>query len=212
MLLVVFALPEEARVFQRRLGRKIRHGYFISGTIAGRQIGICFVGIRATGLADLDIAIEQAHPSLVINSGFAGATRTLLEPGDFVLAANYTTAGLAAPPSEVVDTIGKFVSADQVFGAAEKAAQHDSVIAVDMESAPIAAVCQRHQVPLVTARMISDRREESIPGIFIGVKPRNLADVVAGARFAVRMLYLTRVLADRLTRLIDYAPPEASGG
>jgi nucleoside phosphorylase len=204
MLLVVFALPEEARVFRRRLVRKTRQGQFISGAIDGQQVGICFVGVRATAIADLEAAIRQLRPSLVINSGFAGATRALLEPGDFLLAANYTTAKLAPPSEKLVDAIGKFVSVDEILGPAEKAKQGDLAVAIDMESAAIAATCEGRHVPLLTARMISDSCAESIPAVFIRRKLPNFRELLPAAKFAVRMLHLTRLLGDRLTRLIRW--------
>jgi nucleoside phosphorylase len=206
MLLVVFALPEEARIFQRRLVGKTRQGQFILGAIDGHQVGICFVGVRATAIVDLEAAIQQLRPTLVINSGFAGATRALLEPGDFFLAANYTTAKLAPPSEKLVDAIGKFVSVNEILGPVEKAKQGGSAVAIDMESAAIAATCQRLHVPLLTARMISDTRDETIPAVFAGRKLRNLSELLAAAKFAARMLHLTRLLADRLTRLIRLIP------
>jgi nucleoside phosphorylase len=202
MLLVVFALPAEARVFQRRLVRRTRQDQFISGTIDGKQTGICFVGVRATAIADLEMAIVRMRPTLVISSGFAGATRALLEPGDFLLAANYTTAKLTAPPEKLIDASGIFVSVDQIFGPTEKAKQSDSALAVDMESAAIAAVCEHHQVPLITARMISDGCDEAIPVAFTGGKLHNFREAFAAVQFAIRMRRLTGLLADRLVRLI----------
>ena len=78
-------------------------------------------------------------------------------------------------------------------------------MAVDMESKAIASVCERYQVPLITARMISDGRDESIPSIFVGGKLRSVREAIKAGRFALRMLRLTRLLADRLTELIHGA-------
>jgi hypothetical protein len=142
---------------------------------------------------------------LVINSGFAGATRALLEPGDFLIASNYTTAQVELPVGSVVDAIGPFCFVEQLSGPAEKQRLGDSAVAVDMESGAIAASCNRYQIPLITARMISDGRDESIPAVFTGGKLRNPKDLIEAGQFAFRMLRLTRLLADRLTQLIDFA-------
>jgi nucleoside phosphorylase len=203
MVLVVFALSAEARVFQRRLARKKKQETFFDGIMFGTRVGICFVGIRASAVADLEKTIQRVGPTLVISSGFAGATRSLLEPGDFLVASNYTTAQIELPVS-LTDAIGSFCSVEQVNGPAEKKRLGESSWAVDMESRSIAAVCDRYQIPLITARMISDGRDEVIPPVFIGGKLRNAKEVLEASQFAFRMLHLTRRLADRLTQLIGF--------
>ena len=202
MLLVVFALPEEARVFQKRLARKRKQETFFDGMLCGTRVGICFVGIRAKAIADFENAVERLEPTLVINSGFAGATRALLEPGDFLIASNYTTAHTELPVGSLVDAIGPFCSVEQVSGSADKQRLGGFSVAVDMESKEIAAVCERYRIPLITARMISDGRDESIPAVFVGGKLRSAREAVEAGQFALRMLRLTRLLADRLTELI----------
>jgi nucleoside phosphorylase len=204
MLLVVFALPAEARVFQRRLARKQKQETFFDGIMFGRRVGVCFVGIRAAAVVNLEETIQRATPTLVISSGFAGATRALLEPGDFLIASNYTTAQVELPVGRLVDAIGPFCSVEQVSGPAEKRRLGEFNLAVDMESRSIAAVCDRYQIPLITARMISDGRDEGIPPVFIGGKLRNPKEVLEASQFAFRMLRLTRRLADRLSQLIGF--------
>ena len=204
MLLVVFALSAEARVFQKRLGRRRKQETFFDGMLCGTRVGICFVGIRARAIADFEKAVERLEPTLVINSGFAGATRTLLEPGDFLIASNYTTAQVELPVGSLVDAIGPFCSVEQVSGPAEKRRLGEFSLAVDMESKSIAALCDRYQIPLITARMISDGRDEGIPPVFIDGKLRNPKEVLEASQFAFRMLHLTRRLANRLSQLIGF--------
>src|SRR4051812_22553601 len=120
MLLVVFALPAEARVFHRRLVRKRRQESFFDGMIGGARVGICFVGVGATAIADFEKNVQQLTPALVINSGFAGATRSLLEPGDFLVASNYSTASVELPIGNLVDAVGPFCSVKEISGPAEK--------------------------------------------------------------------------------------------
>src|SRR5258708_10168747 len=205
MLLVVFALTAEARVFQKRLARKRKQKPFFDGRRGGARVGICFVGIRAKAMADFEKALERLEPTLVINSGCAGATRALLEPGDFLIASNYTTADIELPVGSLVDAIGPLCSVEQISEPADKQRLGEFSVAVDMESKAIAAVCERYQIPLITARMISDGRDESIPAIFAGGKLRNAREAIEAGQFAWRMLRLTRLLADRLTELIRSA-------
>jgi Nucleoside phosphorylase len=204
MLMVVFALRAEARVFQRRLAQKKNQETFFEGTMFGARVGICFVGIRATAVLDLEETIRRVAPTLIISSGFAGATRALLEPGDFLIASNYTTAEIELPVGSLVDAIGPFGSVEQVSGPAEKWRLGEFSLAVDMESRSIATVCDRYQIPLITARMISDGKDESIPPVFIGGKLRNAKEVLEAGQFALRMLRLTHLLADRLAQLIYF--------
>jgi Nucleoside phosphorylase len=212
MVLVVFALPEEARIFQRRLRRRRKAEVFFEGMMdGGTKVGICFVGIRATAIADLETAIQRLAPTLVISSGFAGATRSLLEPGDFLLASNYTTAHAEISVGSLVDATGPFCSVEQISGPAEKKSLGAFGVAVDMESKAIAAVCDRRQIPLITARMISDGRDENIPPVFIGEKLRSAKDAMAAGKFAFRVLRLTHLLADRLTRLIKFVTKADDG-
>src|SRR5260221_5179802 len=132
MLLVVFALTAEARVFQKRLARKRKQKTFFDGTLCGTRVGICFVGIRAKAMADFEKALERLEPTLVINSGFAGATRALLEPGDFLIASNYTTAHIELPIGSLVDAIGPFCSVEQISGSADKQRLGEVSVAVDI--------------------------------------------------------------------------------
>ena len=82
----------------------------------------------------------------------------------------------------------------------------DNVLAIDMESERIAAVCRNLSVPLVTARMISDRSDEEIPGVFLGKGVRRIKDISAAITFASRMIALRPKLADHLVDLIPLLP------
>src|SRR5258708_34347610 len=68
-------------------------------------------------------------------------------------------------------------------------------MAVDMESEIIAALCRRKQISLVTARMISDAIDETIPGIVVGRKVAGLKDLSDAAVFTARRLPLSGKLA-----------------
>src|SRR5258706_12714021 len=199
MLLVVFALSAEARVFQKRLGRRRKQETFFDGMLCGTRVGICFVGIRARAIADFEKAVERLEPTLVINSGFAGATRGLLEAGDFLIASNFTTAHIELPVGSLVDAIGPFYSVEQISGSADKQRLGEFSVAVDMESKAIASVCERYQVPLITARMIFYGPDERISTIFLGGKIRRGREANEAGQFPLRMLRLTRIFGDPFT-------------
>ena len=200
MLKLVFALPEEARVVRRR----------VRGAFGGQVVSLSFVGVGAGRMAELERSVELTKPRMVISSGFAGATRSLLEAGDFVLSTNYTDADIAEflGRQKIFDAAGPFFQVQQVASASAKWSLNHSqgALAVDMESVEIANLCRRKAIPLVTARMISDAIDEAIPAIFSKRKFSGLKDLGDATVFAARMLRLTGKLADRLEALVGALP------
>jgi nucleoside phosphorylase len=107
-------------------------------------------------------------------------------------------------PVRVFEARGRFVCVEAIADVATKTQinSEGNVVAIDMESARIAAVCRKLAVPMVSARMISDRYDEGIPGVFLGKGIRQMGDLSDAIVFASRMIELRRRLADRLTELI----------
>jgi nucleoside phosphorylase len=216
MLMLVFALPEEARAVRRRIRWQPRmHSNAREtgsvdggrrGFLAGYLVSLSFVGIAGAHIDQVEREVDLVKPQLIISSGFAGATRSLLEPGDFVLSANYTdrAMGKLLIRRKIVDASGPFIQVKQVASVADKWSLNRTAgsAAVDMESEIIADLCRRKQISMVTARMISDAIDETIPGIFVGRKVAGLRDLSDAAVFAARMLQLTEKLADRLEALV----------
>jgi nucleoside phosphorylase len=238
MLLLVFALPEEARALRRRIrwqqpkesgfarpssvakamaGKTVRQATngresessmvaVSRGVFAGQEVSLSFVGIGGAAIDQVELAAELVKPQLIISSGFAGATRSLLEPGDFILSTNYTDPDVEKILSnkKIVDASGPFVQVKQVASVSDKWSLNRSVrsIAVDMESELMADLCRRKQISLVTARMISDAIDETIPALFTRRKVSRLSDLSDAVSFAARMLRLTGKLADRLEVLV----------
>jgi nucleoside phosphorylase len=206
MLMLVFALPEEARAVRRRIRWGKSEAGAPRGWFAGQEISLGFAGIGGVHIAEVERVVELVKPQLIISSGFAGATRSLLEPGDFVLSANYTdrAMGTLLIRQKIVDASGAFVQVNQVASVADKWSLNRTAgsAAVDMESEIIADLCRRRQLSMVTARMISDAINETIPSIFVGGKISSVKDLSDAAAFAARMLRLTERLADRLETLV----------
>ena len=209
-ILVTFALRQEGVSFERRLAKSVGPSGAVPGHLDSKEIAVDWLG---PGFRDQDrfekLLSNMGNP-LVINSGFAGATRTLLEPGDFVLAENFSSPELLKrlEATQAFQARGKFVCVDKVVGPAEKSRinAEDDVLAIDMESERVAAVCRNLSVPLVTARMISDRADEEIPGVFLGKGVRRIKDISAAITFASRMIALRPKLADHLVDLINLLP------
>jgi nucleoside phosphorylase len=218
MILVTFALPAEGEPFVRRLRRRVRSVSSPRGELQGQAVGVVYVGIGFKQHDLLERYLEQWKPRLVICSGFAGSLRSLVRPGDFLIARNFSTVELAQPYLNQVDAVGEFLDVPAVASAVTKVelAVRGSFLAIDMESAGVSRICAAHGVPVLVARMVSDAVDEEIPGLFLGRTPRHPREIVEIARFVVRMLSLRPRLADRLSELIrqfaltgNHAQPES---
>ena len=205
-IFVTFALRHEGLSFERRLTRRVvKHGLTM-GQLGARQVVVFPLGVGVRNKEGFRSAAGELHAELVINSGFAGAVRTLLEPGDFVLANNFSSPELSIRllHTRLFEAQGRFASVNEVADAAikERINLQGNVVAVDMESAQMAALCADLSVPYVSAKMISDRYNEGIPDLFLGKAARQIKDITDAIWFARRMLVLRHDLADRLVALI----------
>jgi nucleoside phosphorylase len=180
----------------------------IAGCLGSSEVGITWLGLRLRNDKQFEgIIAAKFPPDVVINSGFAGAVRTLLEPGDFLLAKNFSSPEIVSRlrTERIFDATGVFECLHEVAESPKKIQINagGNIVAVDMESARFAAICTKHSVPFVTARMVSDRYDETIPRIFLGkgmARPKDIPDAIS---FASRMIHLRRRLADRLAALVD---------
>ena len=206
-ILVTFALRQEGASFERRLTQRTAKSGLVRGHLESQEIAVYWLGTGARDEDRFKNILTDLRSDLVINSGFAGAVRTLLEPGDFVLAENFSSPELLKrlEKDRVFEMRGKFVCVDAVSDSAAKMRINSAgnLIALDMESARVTAVCRKLSVPLVSARMISDRHDEGIPGVFLGKRIRQMKDISDAIAFASRMIALRRRLADRLVELIQ---------
>jgi adenosylhomocysteine nucleosidase len=209
-ILVTFGFRQEGLSFERSLTRRIAKSRLLLGSLGSREIAVYCLGAGVRDEDQFMRSVADFRPGLVINSGFAGAVRTLLEPGDFVLGENFSSPELMnrLKTNRVFESRGRIVCVDNVADAATKARINGegNVIAVDMESVRVAEICRKLSVSLVTARMISDRHDEGIPGIFLGKGIREIRDIFNAIGFASRMIVLRRRLADRLSELIRALP------
>jgi nucleoside phosphorylase len=215
-ILVTFALRQEGISFERRLAQRKAESDLLLGRLGAQEIAIFWLGTGVRRGARFESMLSDLRFDLMINSGFAGAVQKMLEPGDFVLCENFSSPEwldrLKANP--LFEASGRFVSVDTIAGSNAKAqiAADGNIVALDMESAQVAAVCRKFSVPLVSARMISDRSDEEIPGVFLGKGIRRPKDVSQAIAFAGRMMVLRRRLADRLVELVRVINVQNGGG
>jgi nucleoside phosphorylase len=207
--LVTFALRQEGYAFARKLAQRRIKGGLVFGRLGASEIVVCWLGIGVQYVDSFARVIAESEARLIINSGFAGAVRSLLEAGDFVLANNYSSQEPVEKlrTSKLFAARGKLVSVKEIAGPETKKrlSLEKNVLAVDMECDRAAMICRNFSVPHVTAKMISDRSDETVPALFAGGKFRGPDDVFDAIQFSARMLVLREKLASRLTQLVPEA-------
>lgn len=206
-ILITFALPQEGISFERKLGRRnVEHG-LTRGRLGDNEIAVFRLGLGVREEDGFKRAVRELKSELVINSGFAGAVRSLLEPGDFVFAENCSSPQFSnrLGISHLFVAKGSFAFVNEIADPAAKARLNSTgkIVALDMESAKVAALCGELAVSCISAKMISDRYDERIPEIFLGQRIRSMRGISDAIWFAGRMLALRRRLADRLVELIS---------
>ena len=204
-VLVTFALRQEGAPFARRLTRRTVRNGLVLGHIGTQEIAVCWLGVGVENLELFERTVAKLRPHLIINSGFAGGIRSLLEAGDFVLAKNYSSPETLVGTSHVFSASGNLVSVTGIAAPETKARLRlqGNILAIDMETERIATICRKVAVPLLTARMISDRADEVLPSVFVGGKLQGPEAVFHAIHFAGRMLVLREKLATRLCHLIE---------
>jgi len=153
LIIICFAVKEEARPFQKLMGGK-------------PDIKILLTGM---GQANAEKAIRAAlttdKPSLVLTCGFAGGLNPHLSSGTIV----FSTRGnqeLEVRLRKIEAVPAQFYCADRVATTVSektKLWQTTGDDAVDMESEMIAHVCSEKKVPCATVRIILDAANDNLP-------------------------------------------------
>lgn len=215
MILIFYAFAREVRPFKRRLTRRAALGIpglkGFRGWLGPIQVIGVATGIgtrRARDAAERALDAVTA-PVLVIATGVAGALSEELLAGDLVLADRMIPNGDAvspAPPAIAIpdEDVGHFTEALNRHGvkfavgpiltvaqvlenaAAKRAAATSSgALAVDMESAAVAAVVRRRDLRLACVRSILDTVNEEVVGAQLA-GPDGEVKPLAAASFMLR--------------------------
>jgi nucleoside phosphorylase len=184
MIAVTFALPAESQEFLRLLGNKSRadrNGIpTIRGKIGDRPVEVVHTGVgakvcqqrmrrflSATGRIRRDE--QDLQIDYLISAGFAGALNDRLQPGDLLLAKNFSTirpgenfSSLCISTIHVADllTVPSLIDSNEER---TKLARESGAAAVDMETEFIARACAAQSIPLLSLRVISDTPRERFP-------------------------------------------------
>jgi nucleoside phosphorylase len=202
MVLVTFAVKEEGISLVRRLSGRRAHEWWTEGTLGRQRVTVAFVGIGLTRREQLGALIDQVRPAAVVSTGFSGAAQPFLKPGNLVFGANCSSDALVMRVRQEGEVVGAFRQVDHVCGPEEKMRLGNGTLAIDMESQGIHELCVERNTPLLTARMISDKTDESIPAMFLGKPPTRIRDHLAAVRFAIRILMLRERLARRVVQIV----------
>jgi adenosylhomocysteine nucleosidase len=170
---VVCALRGEARCLGVRLSGTQRLGRAADGTL------VALTGVGAAAAAAGAESLLAAGASALVSFGMAGGLDPALVPGALVLPAEVMTSSgetfltaqawcmhLTSLSRSGPAARGRLLStATAVVSSAAKAELHrrTRAVAVDMESAAIAAVAQRRRAPFVAVRAIVDEAAAAVP-------------------------------------------------
>ncbi|MHB8523718.1 MAG: phosphorylase family protein [Limisphaerales bacterium] len=153
LVLVCFAVPEEARPFRR-----------LAPTRAHVQILVTGIG-RQNARNAIRAALSAHSPRLVLTCGFAGALHPDLARGTVVFDADEEST-LTPALNSAGAVHARFLCLERVLSTvAEKQAarQTSAADAVEMESAAIRAACRERGIASATVRVISDAATEDLP-------------------------------------------------
>ena len=221
MIAVTFALLAESQEFLRLLGNKSRadrNGVpTIRGKIGDRPVEVVHTGVGAkvcqqrmrkflSAAGRIRRGEQDLQIDYLISAGFAGALNDRLQPGDLLLAKNFSTirpegnfSSLCISTIHVADllTVPSLIDSSEER---TKLARESGAAAVDMETEFIARACAAQSIPLLSLRVISDTPRECFPA------PANvLFDI---ERQQTRMLKLaTHLVAhpSRVPSLVQFA-------
>ncbi|MGO9032392.1 5'-methylthioadenosine/S-adenosylhomocysteine nucleosidase family protein [Mycobacterium sp.] len=194
MIAFMCAMPMELRPLRRRLRlRKSELGY--AGWIGDRPVTAVITGI-GTALAHAATVrlLDEVDVERVIVVGIAGAIENQTPIGALVLpelvVSGADGSGHRPTPLLVGNVHGKLWTSDELLldPAVLADLRAHGVVALDMETAAVAKVCDEHDVPWSVVRAISDRAGDGgVDAETVGLThPDGRPNFSAVARYLVR--------------------------
>ena len=244
MILLFYAFAREIAPFKRRLSRRAPlaldglHGF--RAEIGGKQFTVVGHGIGHSRASDTARRAFDLIPGaeLVIGTGVVGALSSGLKPGDLILSdrtltihsdgqvaeqvtavgdAHIRAVGRSLAIAGIAYSTGAILTSHRVLATgAEKrrAKQSTGAIAVDMETAAIAAEAAARGIPFVAIRAVLDAVDDEVVGAAMAdhdgnVRPlaatsyllRNPATMLKLPRMIRNLSRATTAIADALTAI-----------
>jgi adenosylhomocysteine nucleosidase len=165
-----------------------------AGDVDGKDVVATLAGVGVTPATEAtEYLIDRFTPSLVVLSGIAGGIDAGLVVGDLVVpevVIDYAT-GTEFRSTPVGDTVpaGRLITTDGLIDQPLLLEENKrGVIAVDMETAAMAAVCEQRGVPWLAFRGISDLTDEGFvdDDTMTLIKADGSADVVGALKLVAR--------------------------
>lgn len=193
--LITAAVEAEVAALVPMLGLKRCDGAFASSVAYRDESGARLLvltgmgGATASGLVGAILGREAIKA--VIITGFAGATDPAYAVGQVVTPIEILDGqtGQRYKPSLPCDAWRTLYTSPKLIqspSAKRMIFEDHGAAAVDMESAPIAAQCEAHQVPWVCVRAISDTAQASLPSYLMKMTfPDGRSNVAAAALHAL---------------------------
>jgi adenosylhomocysteine nucleosidase len=175
MIAITFALPAESSDFVKLLENRnaiSREGVeIVRGIVRGKPVAVIHTGVGSEECRErMEVVLRREKFSYLISAGFAGALEPELKIGNVLVAENYSTPELVGSPSlELNDDgtfLGKLLTVPRMVEGGEEReslAKKTGAVAVDMETGVIAEMCAAHNLPMLSARAISDTIADPFP-------------------------------------------------
>jgi adenosylhomocysteine nucleosidase len=191
---VVAAMPIELRPLVKAAGLR-PSGDDYTGTLAGHEIIAAKMGVGMTGATETtERLLHSGDVDRVVVIGICGGLDetipigTVLSPE--ILVDGATGAEYRPPPWDPIKLHGRLVTFDDINLELQMIPQlvKEGASAVDMETAAVAAVCERHDRPYAVFRSISDYATDGTVDAAVGAmaRPDGSPDMGAALRYMVR--------------------------
>jgi nucleoside phosphorylase len=211
MIAVTFALPAESSEFLRCLrnqSRADRNGIrIIRGNLDDRAIEVLHTGVGEKVCQQrIGKFLQNQQFDLLISTGFAGALDDQLEPGDLLLAKNFSTIDLSARQSSLSNLpihMADLLTMPALIDSGDERneiARTSGAAAVDMETEFIARACATQGVPLLSVRVITDTPREPFPA-----PPKILFDIQGQRTHMTSLARFFLTHPNRVPRLLQFA-------
>lgn len=171
MIAVSFALESESSEFVRLLRdpRKDRDAHSITGVLGQRNVVVLHTGVgELVARGRIGKFLKSFTPQILISAGFAGGLTDSCQPGDVIIAKNFSAAQLYAAakqllPTASIATLKTMPAIVHSSSSRSELAHVHGADAVDMETDFIAQACAATAIPMLSLRVISDTRRHPFP-------------------------------------------------
>ena len=212
MIAVTFALAAESadfiRLLQDREPTARGDAAVIVGSLHNQPLCVLHTGVgEKTARARIGEFLGEAKPTVLISSGFAGATTDELKPGDVMLAENFCAPDLLTMARSAFARtnvrFAKLATAAAVIDTTtdrETLARNTGALAIDMETQAIAERCAEFRIPMLSLRAITDS-----PAFPFPAPPQVLFDLERQKTIAPRLAFYLATHPLAIGRLISFA-------